>query len=139
MNRPTVMFVCVHNAGRSQMAAAWLRRLAGDQVTVLAGGSEPADRVNEAVVDSMGEVGIDVSGEHPQPWSTEDIRAADVVVTMGCGDSCPIFPGKRYLDWEVEDPAGQTPEGVRSIRDEIESRVRQLMADLGLVTVASPG
>ena len=138
MKKPTVMFACVHNAGRSQMAAAWLRHLAGDRVRVLSGGSEPADRVNPAVVESMGEVGIDVSGEQPRAWSTEDIRAADVVVTMGCGDACPVFPGRRYLDWNVDDPSGQTAEGVRPIRDEIESRVRRLIADLGLATADSP-
>lgn len=132
------MFACVHNAGRSQMAAAWLRHLAGDRVRVLSGGSEPADRVNPAVVESMSEVGIDLSREQPKAWSTEDIRAADVVVTMGCGDECPVVPGRRYLDWEVDDPSGRTVAGVRRIRDEIESRVRHLIADLGLATAASP-
>ncbi|HJU82117.1 MAG TPA: arsenate reductase ArsC [Acidimicrobiia bacterium] len=138
MKKPTVLFACVHNAGRSQMAAAWLRHLAGDRVRVRSGGSEPADQVNPAVVESMGEVGIDVSGEQPRAWSTEDIRAADVVVTMGCGDACPVFPGRRYLDWKIDDPSGQTVEGVRPIRDEIESRVRRLIADLGLATADSP-
>lgn len=138
MKKPTVMFACVHNAGRSQMAAAWLRHLAGDRVRVLSGGSEPADRVNPAVIESMGEVGIDIRGEQPRAWSTEDIRAADVVVTMGCGDACPVFPGRRYLDWELDDPSGQTAEGVRPIRDEIESRVRRLIADLDLATADSP-
>jgi arsenate reductase len=138
MKKPIVVFACVHNAGRSQIAAAWMRRLAGDQVTVLSGGSDPVDRINPAVVASMAEVGIDVSGEQPRAWSTADIGAADVVVTMGCGDSCPVFPGTRYLDWEIEDPSGKSAEGVRPIRDEIESRVRRLIGDLGLSTAASP-
>ncbi|HEY7582127.1 MAG TPA: arsenate reductase ArsC [Acidimicrobiia bacterium] len=138
MKKRTVMFACVHNAGRSQMAAAWLRHLAGDRVRVLSGGSEPADRVNPAVVESMSEVGIDLSQELPRAWSTDDLRAADIVVTMGCGDTCPVFPGRRYLDWDIDDPSGQTANGVRPIRDEIESRVRSLMADLGLATDASP-
>jgi arsenate reductase len=138
MKKPTIVFACVHNAGRSQMAAAWMRRLAGDQVTVLSGGSDPADRINPAVVESMAEVGIDVSREQPRSWSTGDIRAADVVVTMGCGDACPVFPGKRYLDWEIEDPSGRSAEEVRPIRDEIESGVRRLITDLGLTTAVSP-
>ena len=138
MNKPTVMFACVHNAGRSQMAAAWLRHLAGERVRVLSGGSEPADRVNPAVVEAMSEIGIDLSQERPRAWSTEDIRSADVVVTMGCGDTCPIFPGRRYLDWEIGDPSGQSIAGVRAIRDEIGSRVRRLIADLDLATAASP-
>ena len=138
MEKPTVMFACVHNAGRSQMAAAWLRHLAGNRVRVLAGGSEPADQVNPGVVESMREVGIDVSQEQPRAWSTEDIRAADVVVTMGCGDVCPVFPAKRYLDWEIDDPSGQSAASIRPIRDEIETRVRRLMADLGLARAAAP-
>jgi arsenate reductase len=138
MKKPTIVFACVHNAGRSQMAAAWMRRLAGDQVTVLSGGSDPADRINPAVVESMAEVGIDVSREQPRSWSTGDIRAADVVVTMGCGDACPVFPGKRYLDWEIEDPSGRSAEEVRPIRDEIEFGVRRLITDLGLTTAVSP-
>ena len=138
MNKPTVMFACVHNAGRSQMAAAWLRHLAGDRVRVLSGGSEPADRVNPAVVEAMAEIGIDLRQERPRGWSTADIRSADVVVTMGCGDTCPIFPGRRYLDWEIDDPSGQSAVGVRAIRDEIGSRVRRLIADLDLATAASP-
>lgn len=132
------MFACVHNAGRSQIAAAWLRHLAGDQVSVVSGGSEPADQINPSVVESMVEVGIDMSREQPRAWSIEDIRAADVVVTMGCGDSCPVFPGKRYLDWEIEDPSGKSVEEVRPIRDEIESRVRRLITELGFTTAASP-
>ncbi|HEY3427301.1 MAG TPA: arsenate reductase ArsC [Acidimicrobiia bacterium] len=138
MKKSTVMFACIHNAGRSQIAAAWLRHLAGDQVSVVSGGSEPANRINPSVVESMAEVGIDVSREHPRAWSPEDIRGADVVVTMGCGDACPVFPGRRYLDWEIEDPSGKSVEEVRPIRDEIESRVRRLIAELGLTTAASP-
>ncbi|CAN5526376.1 arsenate reductase ArsC [soil metagenome] len=129
---PSVLFLCVHNAGRSQMAAGWMRRLAGDRVDVYSGGSEPAESVNQAAVAAMAEVGIDIGGELPQPWSDEIVRAADVVVTMGCGDACPVFPGKRYLDWELDDPAGRSVEEVRPIRDDIERRVRLLLADLGL-------
>jgi protein-tyrosine-phosphatase len=127
---PSVLFLCVHNAGRSQMAAGWMRHLAGDDVDVFSGGSEPAERVNQAAVSAMAEQGIDISDEIPQPWADEIVRAADVVVTMGCGDACPVFPGKRYVDWEVEDPSGKTVEQVRPIRDDIEHRVRDLMAEL---------
>ncbi len=133
---PSVLFLCVHNAGRSQMAAAWMRELAGDQVEVFSGGSEPAESVNRAAVDAMWEKGIDISFMLPQPWSDEIVRAADVVVTMGCGDACPIFPGKRYVDWEVDDPAGKPLEDVRPIRDDIERRVRRLIAELGLEPLA---
>ena len=127
---PSVLFLCVHNAGRSQMAAGWMRHLAGDEVDVFSGGSEPADQVNQAAVAAMAEKGVDISGEIPQPWADEIVRAADVVVTMGCGDACPVFPGKRYVDWEVEDPSGKTIEEVRPIRDDLEQRVRGLMAEL---------
>jgi arsenate reductase len=127
---PSVLFLCVHNAGRSQMAAGWMRHLAGDDVDVFSGGSEPADKVNQAAVAAMAEIGVDISGEIPQPWADEIVRAADVVITMGCGDACPVFPGKRYLDWEIDDPAGKTVEEVRPIRDDIEQRVRNLMAEL---------
>jgi arsenate reductase (thioredoxin) len=127
---PSVLFLCVHNAGRSQMAAGWMRHLAGQTVDVFSGGSEPADRVNEAAVTAMAEVGIDISSEIPQPWADEIVRAADVVVTMGCGDACPIFPGKRYVDWELDDPSGKSVEEVRPIRDELETRVRRLIDEL---------
>jgi arsenate reductase len=127
---PSVLFLCVHNAGRSQMAAGWMRHLAGDGVDVFSGGSEPADQVNAAVVAAMAEKGVDIGGELPQPWADEVIRAADIVVTMGCGDACPVFPGKRYLDWQLEDPAGKGVESVRPIRDDIEARVRTLLAEL---------
>jgi protein-tyrosine-phosphatase len=129
---PSVLFLCVHNAGRSQMAAGFMRALAGDAVDVFSGGSEPAESVNRAAVAAMAEKGIDISGEIPQPWADEIIRAADVVVTMGCGDACPIFPGKRYVDWEVGDPAGKTLDEVRPIRDDLEQRVLGLMAELGV-------
>jgi protein-tyrosine-phosphatase len=129
---PSVLFLCVHNAGRSQMAAGWMRRLAGDQVDVFSGGSEPAAEVNRAAVAAMAEQGIDIGGQIPQPWADEIVRAADVIVTMGCGDACPVYPGKRYLDWELDDPAGHKIEEVRPIRDEIERRVRALLAEMGI-------
>ncbi|MGZ5383761.1 MAG: arsenate reductase ArsC [Acidimicrobiia bacterium] len=128
--RPAVLFLCVHNAGRSQMAAGWLRHLAGDAVEVFSGGSEPAADVNQVAVEAMAEVGIDIRAEFPKPWTDEIVRAADVVVTMGCGDACPVFHGKRYEDWELTDPAGQPIDVVRGVRDDIEARVRTLMASL---------
>ncbi|MEU7435937.1 arsenate reductase ArsC [Streptomyces sioyaensis] len=127
---PSVLFVCVHNAGRSQMAAAFLTHLAGDRVQVRSAGSAPADSVNPAVVAAMAEVGIDVSAETPKVLTGEAVQASDVVITMGCGDSCPVFPGKRYLDWQLADPAGQGVEAVRPIRNEIETRVRGLIDDI---------
>ncbi|MEV0557760.1 MULTISPECIES: arsenate reductase ArsC [unclassified Streptomyces] len=128
--RPSVLFVCVHNAGRSQMAAAFLTHLAGDRVEVRSAGSVPADTVNPAVVEAMEEAGIDISAETPKVLTTEAVQASDVVITMGCGDTCPVFPGKRYLDWQLDDPAGQGVDAVRPIRDEIEERVRALLADM---------
>jgi protein-tyrosine-phosphatase len=125
-----VLFVCVHNAGRSQMAAAFLTHLAPGKVEVRSAGSAPADTVNPAVVAAMHEVGIDISAETPKVLTIEAVRASDVVITMGCGDTCPVFPGKRYLDWQLDDPAGQGVDAVRPIRDEIERRVRGLLADL---------
>jgi protein-tyrosine-phosphatase len=127
---PTVLFVCVHNAGRSQMAAAFLTHLAGERVQVRSAGSEPAEAVNPAVVQAMREVGIDISREVPKVLTTEAVQASDVVITMGCGDACPFFPGKRYLDWELADPAGQGVDAVRPIRDEINQRIRGLLAEL---------
>ncbi len=127
---PAVLFVCVHNAGRSQMAAAWLRNLGGDRVTVYSAGSAPTDAVNPAAVDAMAEVGIDMSAEVPKLWTDETVRAADVVISMGCGDACPVYPGKRYEDWELQDPAGQGIETVRSVRDEIRDRVVQLIDEI---------
>ncbi len=129
-DRPNVLFLCVHNAGRSQMALGWFRHLAGDRATAWSAGSEPAELVNPVAVEAMDEVGIDISGEHPQRWTEAGIGTADVVVTMGCGDSCPYVPGTRYVDWPLDDPAGQGIEVVRPIRDEIERRVRALVAEL---------
>ncbi len=127
---PEVLFVCVHNAGRSQMAAGLLRHLAGDDVSVRSAGSEPADHLNPRVVEAMKEIGIDISAELLKPMTGNMVKAADVVITMGCGDACPIYPGKRYEDWELEDPAGKDLETVRRIRDDIEARVRRLVAEL---------
>jgi arsenate reductase len=129
-DKPSVLFVCVHNAGRSQMAAAWLRHFAGDRVDIYSAGSEPADRVNPIAVTAMAEVGIDISTETPKILTIDAVAQADVVVTMGCGDTCPFFPGKRYEDWELTDPAGQPIEVVRGVRDDIKQRVRTLVADL---------
>jgi protein-tyrosine-phosphatase len=134
--RPAVLFLCVHNAGRSQMAAGWLRHLAGDAVEVFSGGSDPGSQTNAVAIEAMAEVGVDISGEFPKPWTDEIARAADVIVTMGCGDACPIFPGKRYEDWELTDPAGQPLDVVRSVRDDIEARVRGLMDHLGIPSPA---
>jgi arsenate reductase (thioredoxin) len=128
--RPMVVFLCVQNAGRSQMAAGWLQHLAGDEVEVFSGGSDPASEVNPAAIEAMAEIGIDISSEFPKPWTDEVVRAADVIVTMGCGDACPIFPGKRYLDWDVADPAGLGTEEVRPIRDDIGDRVRAILGEL---------
>ena len=127
---PTVLFLCVHNAGRSQMALGWFNHLAGDGAVAWSGGSEPGDEVNPAAIAAMAEVGIDIGTEFPKPWTDEIVQAADVVVTMGCGDACPLFPGKRYEDWVLEDPAGLGVEAVRPIRDEIGRRVRELLASL---------
>jgi protein-tyrosine-phosphatase len=129
-----VLFLCVHNAGRSQMALGWFNHLAGDHAVAWSGGSEPGKEVNPSAVLAMAEVGIDIAQEFPKPWTDEIVQAADVVVTMGCGDACPLFPGKRYEDWELSDPAGQDLETVRSIRDEIEQRVRELLQSLGVNT-----
>ncbi|GAA0545432.1 arsenate reductase ArsC [Actinomadura livida] len=125
-DKPSVLFVCVHNAGRSQMAAAYLTHLAGDRVEVRSAGSAPADQVNPAVVQAMAEEGIDISAETPKVLTADAVQASDVVITMGCGDTCPVFPGKRYLDWELDDPAGQGVDAVRPIRDEIRTRIEQL-------------
>ena len=129
-DRPSVLFVCVHNAGRSQLAAGFLRELGGDAVEVRSAGSVPADQVNPVAVAAMAEVGIDIAGQHPTVLTTESVQASDVVITMGCGDACPVFPGKRYLDWELADPAGQGIEAVRPIRDDIRGRIEGLVAEL---------
>ena len=134
MTVPSVLFVCVHNAGRSQMAAGWLRHLAGDAVQVRSAGSVPGDQVNPAAVAAMAEVGIDISDQRPQVLTTDAVEASDVVITMGCGDACPVFPGTRYLDWALEDPAGKSVDAVRPVRDEIEGRIRGLLAELRVST-----
>ncbi len=128
--KPSVLFVCVHNAGRSQMAAGWLRHLAGDAVEVRSAGSAPAESVNPAAVEAMREVGIDITDQKPKILEYEVAQDSDVIITMGCGDACPVFPGKRYEDWKLEDPAGQGVEAVRPIRDDIKTRIEALLADL---------
>jgi arsenate reductase (thioredoxin) len=131
---PVVLFLCVHNAGRSQMALGWFNHLAQGRAVAWSGGSEPGSEVNPSAVKAMGEVGIDITGEFPKPWTEEIVRAADVVVTMGCGDTCPYYPGTRYVDWELDDPAGMGVEAVRPIRDEIKDRVVSLLRELGVPT-----
>ncbi|MCV7282349.1 arsenate reductase ArsC [Mycolicibacterium flavescens] len=129
-SKPAVLFLCTHNAGRSQMAMGFLKHLAGDRVAVYSAGSEPASDVNPAAIEAMAEKGIDIAGQRPRRWTMSDVEAVQVVVTMGCGDACPYIPGKRYENWELEDPAGQGIDSVRRIRDEIEKRVRALADDL---------
>ena len=133
-DKPSVLFVCVHNAGRSQMAAGWLRHLAGDTVEVRSAGSEPASQINPVAVAAMHEVGIDITANTPRKLDYETAEASDVLITMGCGDVCPVFPGKRYLDWKLDDPAGQGIDAVRSIRDAIKVRVEQLLNELPVRT-----
>ncbi|MCX4547060.1 arsenate reductase ArsC [Streptomyces sp. NBC_01565] len=128
--KPSVLFVCVHNAGRSQMAAAWLTHLAGDRIEVRSAGSAPADHVNPAAVEAMREAGIDMSAETPKILTIDAVKASDVCITMGCGDTCPVFPGKTYLDWSLDDPAGQGIEAVRPIRDQIKTLVERLIAEI---------
>jgi arsenate reductase len=130
VSKPVVLFVCVHNAGRSQMAAGWLRQLAGDSVEVRSAGSAPGDQINPVAVEVMREVGIDIAGNVPQLLEYDTAKSSEVIVTMGCGDACPVFPGKRYEDWELTDPAGQPIEVVRQVRDEIRGRVEKLVAEL---------
>jgi protein-tyrosine-phosphatase len=132
MTKPTVLFLCTHNAGRSQMALGFFNRLAGDRAVAYSGGSEPADRINPAAVAVMAEKGIDITSEHPKRWTDAMVQAADVVVTMGCGDTCPFVPGRRYEDWTLPDPAGQPVDAVRPVRDEIEARVHELLLSLGV-------
>lgn len=134
MRKPTVLFVCVHNAGRSQMAAGWLRHLAGDTVEVRSAGSEPANRINPVAVEAMCEVGIDITAATPRRLDWDTAESSDVLITMGCGDVCPVLPGRRYLDWQLDDPAGQGLEAVRPIRDEIRARVEQLLCELPVET-----
>ncbi|MFB8189119.1 arsenate reductase ArsC [Microbacterium sp. NPDC055988] len=128
--KPSVLFVCVHNAGRSQMAAGFLRDIAGDRIEVRSAGSMPADQINPTAVAAMGELGIDITAEQPKVLTTEAVQASDVVITMGCGDACPFFPGKRYEDWKLDDPAGQGIDAVRPIRDEIKARIEQLVSEI---------
>ncbi|HZU94772.1 MAG TPA: arsenate reductase ArsC [Microbacterium sp.] len=128
--KPSVLFVCVHNAGRSQMAAGFLRDIAGDRIEVRSAGSMPAEQINPIAVEAMGELGIDITAEQPKVLTTEAVQASDVVITMGCGDACPFFPGKRYEDWTLDDPAGQGIDAVRPIRDEIRRRIEQLTSEL---------
>lgn len=130
MSKPSVLFVCVHNAGRSQMAAGFLEHLGGEKVNVYSAGSAPKDSINPVAVEAMREKGIDISGRSPKVLTTESVQASDVVITMGCGDTCPFFPGKRYEDWVLDDPAGKGIEDVRRIRDQIEARVKRLLQDL---------
>jgi arsenate reductase len=132
--KPTVLFLCTHNAGRSQMAMGFFTHLAGDAAVAWSGGSEPGNEINPAAVEAMAERGIDIAHEYPKPWTDEIVQAADVIITMGCGDACPIFPGRRYEEWKLEDPAGMGVEAVRPIRDEIERRVRQLLDELEVPT-----
>ena len=133
-SKPTVLFLCTHNAGRSQMALGYFAHLAGEDGVAWSGGSEPGNEINPSAIAAMAEVGIDITGEFPKPWTDEIVQAADVVITMGCGDACPIFPGKRYENWELPDPAGQSVDAVRPIRDDIEERVRRLLTELGVTT-----
>lgn len=128
--KPTVLFLCTHNAGRSQMALGFFNHLAGDRAVAWSGGSEPGHEINPAAIEVMREAGIDITGEYPKPWTDEIVQAADVVITMGCGDTCPVFPGKRYENWNLPDPAGQSADATRPIRDDIEARVRNLLAEL---------
>uniref|UniRef100_A0A5Q5CDM2 Protein tyrosine phosphatase n=1 Tax=Mycobacterium sp. (strain JLS) TaxID=164757 RepID=A0A5Q5CDM2_MYCSJ len=132
--KPTVLFLCTHNAGRSQMALGYFIHYAGDNAIAWSGGSEPGNEINPAAIEAMREVGIDITGEYPKPWTDEIVQAADVVITMGCGDACPIFPGKRYENWELPDPAGQGLDAVRPIRNDIDERVRRLLAELNVPT-----
>jgi len=129
---PVVLFLCVHNAGRSQMALGWFNHLAGDRAVAWSGGSEPGVEINPAAIEAMAEVGIDITGEFPKPWTEEIVQAADVVITMGCGDACPLYPGKRYEDWELDDPAGLDVTAVRPVRDEILARVQALLSEIGV-------
>ena len=136
-DKPSVLFVCVHNAGRSQMAAAFLQHLSGGAVEVRSAGSAPAESVNPSAVQAMAEEGIDITAEKPKILTTEAVKASDVVITMGCGDTCPVFPGKRYEDWELEDPAGKGVESVRPIRDDIKRRILGLLGELGVTPVSA--
>jgi len=130
VNKPSVLFLCVHNAGRSQIGAGWMRSLGEEAVQVCSAGSEPADQINPMAVKAMAEVGIDITDQQPKKWTDDMVREVDVIISMGCGDTCPVYPEKRYIDWEIEDPAGKGIEMVRSVRDRIEERVRELLVEL---------
>ncbi len=129
-NKPSVLFLCVHNAGRSQIGAGWMRSLGQEAVQVYSAGSEPADQINPMAVKAMAEVGIDITDQQPKKWIDDMVREVDVIISMGCGDTCPVYPGKRYIDWEIDDPAGQEIETIRVVRDQIERYVRELLAEL---------
>ena len=130
VNKPSVLFLCVHNAGRSQIGAGWMRSLGEEAVQVYSAGSEPADQINPMAVKAMTEVGIDITDQQPKKWTDDLVQEVDVIISMGCGDTCPVYPEKRYIDWEIEDPAGKGIEMVRSVRDQIEKRVRELLVEL---------
>jgi arsenate reductase (thioredoxin) len=135
-SRPAVLFLCVHNAGRSQMALGWLTHIGGDRVVGYSGGSEPASEINPVAIAAMAEVGIDISAEFPKPWTDDIVRSTDVVVLMGCGDACPVYPGKRYVEWTLDDPAGQDLDAVRHVRDNVRAHVEQLLIELNITTPA---
>ena len=128
--KPSVLFLCVHNAGRSQIGAGWMRYLAGEEIQVYSAGSSPAEQINPVAVEAMSEIGIDIKTQQPKKWTDEIVREVDVIISMGCGDTCPVYPGKRYIDWEIEDPAGQEIEMIRIVRDQIKKHVQQLIVEL---------
>ena len=128
--KPSVLFLCVHNAGRSQIGAGWMRHLAGEAIQVYSAGSSPAEQINPVAVEAMSEIGIDIKNQQPKKWTDEIVREVDVIISMGCGDTCPVYPGKRYIDWEIEDPAGQEIEMIRIVRDQIKKHVQQLIVEL---------
>ena len=128
--KPSVLFLCVHNAGRSQIGAGWMRYLAGEEIQVYSAGSSPAEQINPVAVEAMSEIGIDIKTQQPKKWTDEIVREVDVIISMGCGDTCPVYPGKRYIDWEIEDPAGQEIEMIRIVRDQIKKHVQELIVEL---------
>ena len=128
--KPSVLFLCVHNAGRSQIGAGWMRHLAGEAIQVYSAGSSPAEQINPVAVEAMSEIGIDIQTQQPKKWTDEIVREVDVIISMGCGDTCPVYPGKRYIDWEIEDPAGQEIEMIRIVRDQIKQHVQELIVEL---------
>tara|TARA_B100001540_G_scaffold259105_1_gene237350 strand:- start:246 stop:659 length:414 start_codon:yes stop_codon:yes gene_type:complete len=128
--KPSVLFLCVHNAGRSQIGAGWMRHLAGEEIQVYSAGSSPAEQINPVAAEAMSEIGIDIKTQQPKKWTDEIVREVDVIISMGCGDTCPVYPGKRYIDWEIEDPAGQEIEMIRIVRDQIKKHVQELIVEL---------